>query len=357
MAPHLDALQNAVRFQTRLGAACCGDSLDLLAKLPDNSVNLVVTSPPFALLRQKEYGNLEQHEYIDWLAQFAALVHKKLKPDGSFVLDLGGAYQRGVPVRSLYQFRVLIRFCDELGFFLAEEFHWNNPSKLPSPIEWVNKRKMRAKDSVNTVWWFSKTEWPKANVSNVLAEYSDRMKKLLENPDAFYKPKERPSGHDIGKGFGKDNGGAIPGNLLSFPNSESNGQYLRGCKELDLKGHPARFPTKLPEFFIKFLTEPGDVVVDIFAGSNTTGQVAEGLERRWLGFELDPDYVAASVFRFVPEGLGVEALRRTHERVLKGPVLHVAELEAQAQLFDDEEDEKVVEKRGSKSSARVRAAK
>jgi DNA modification methylase len=333
MTAPADSLQDFVRYQTRLGAACCGDSLELLTKLPDRSVNLVVTSPPFALLRQKEYGNLEQHEYIDWLAQFARLVHTKLTDDGSFVLDLGGAYQRGVPVRSLYQFRVLIKFCDDLKFFLAEEFYWNNPSKLPSPIEWVNKRKMRTKDSVNTVWWFSKTEWPKANVSNVLAEYSDRMKKLLENPDAFYTPKERPSGHDIGKGFGKDNGGAIPSNLLSFSNSESNGQYLRGCKDVGLKGHPARFPAKLPEFFIKFLTDPGDLVVDIFAGSNTTGQVAESLGRRWLGFELSEEYVAASVFRFVPEQVSDEKLRLVYSQVLRGEGLHVAELEAQQILF------------------------
>lgn len=332
----LDSLQSSIRYQTAQGAACCGDSIDLLDKLPDGSVNLVVTSPPFALLRPKEYGNLEQQEYIDWLARFAALVHRKLKDDGSFVLDLGGAYQRGVPVRSLYQFRVLIRFCDELGFFLAEEFYWNNPSKLPSPIEWVNKRKLRAKDSVNTVWWLSKTEWPKANVSNVLAEYSPRMRKLLQDPAAYYEPRERPSGHDIGKGFGKDNGGAIPSNLLSFPNSESNGQYLRGCRDVRLNGHPARFPAKLPEFFIKFLTEPGDTVVDIFAGSNTTGQVAEALGRQWLAFELNPEYVAASVFRFVPEDTNDEELKKIYGQVLNGPTVEVAKPVTQQQpLFED----------------------
>lgn len=184
-------------YSTTAGAAYCGDSQDLLQELPDGSVNLVLTSPPFALQRQKEYGNKDQHEYIDWLTDFARLVHRKLRDDGSFVLDLGGAYQRGVPARSLYNFRVLIRFCDELGFFLAEDFYWHNPSKLPSPIEWVNKRKMRAKDSVNTIWWFSKTEWPKANVSKVLAPYSDRMAKLIEDPDKFYKPKVRPSGHEV----------------------------------------------------------------------------------------------------------------------------------------------------------------
>ena len=309
-------MKTAPTYVTNRGAAYCGDSLRLLEELPDESVNLVLTSPPFALQREKEYGNKAQSEYVEWLAQFAQLVQRKLRSDGSFVLDLGGAYESGAPTRSLYNFRVAIHFCDVLGFFLAENFYWHNPSKLPSPIEWVNKRKLRAKDSVNTVWWFGKTRWPKADVTKVLTEYSDRMKKLLENPEAFYTPKKRPSGHDIGKAFSKDNGGAIPSNLLQISNSESNGCYLRGCKAVGVKGHPARFPAKLPEFFIRFLTEPGDLVLDIFAGSNTAGAVAEQEGRRWLAFDERLDYLAASAFRFFPEAATDADLRAAHDAVL-----------------------------------------
>ncbi len=286
-------------YRTHLGAACQGDATNLLQELPEASVDLVMTSPPFALLRKKEYGNEDQNEYVDWLCSFGPLIKRVLKDTGSFVVDLGGAYRKGVPVRSLYNYRVLIRLCDECGFHLAEEFFWHNPSKLPSPIEWVNKRKIRAKDSVNTVWWLSKTEFPKADVRNVLAPYSERMKKLIEDPDGFYKPKVRPSGHNIAARFGKDNGGAIPPNLLQISNSESNSAYLRSCKAQGVKAHPARFPVALPQFFIKFLTDPNDMVVDIFAGSNTTGEAAEGLGRHWLSCDLRRDYVAASVFRFV----------------------------------------------------------
>lgn len=311
-------MTTSLAYRTPFGEAWQGNSLDLLAKLEDDSVNLVMTSPPFALLRKKEYGNEEQHEYIDWLAEFAALVHRKLTPDGSFVLDLGGAYQRGTPTRSLYNFRIPIRFCDDLGFFLAEDFYWYNPAKLPSPIEWVNKRKIRVKDAVNTVWWFSKTEWPKADITKVLAPYSDRMKKLLADPEAFYRPKDRPSGHDIGAGFGKDNGGAIPSNLLQIPNTDSNGCYLRGCKTVDGKGHPARFPAKLPEFFIKMLTDPGDTVVDIFAGSNTTGLAAKSLGRRWKAFELSREYLAASAFRFLDTGARDDELRSIYSAICGG---------------------------------------
>ncbi len=340
--PALGAIQNVLpsrapgrtRLYDRAWRCLLRDSLDLLAGLPDGSVNLVLTSPPFALLREKAYGNRDQAEYLDWLTAFARQVHRVLRDDGSFVLDLGGAYQRGVPARSLYQFRVLLRFCDDVGFFLAEEVYWHNPAKLPSPIEWVNKRKIRMKDSVNTVWWFSKTEWPKADVSKVLAPYSDRMKKLLEDPDAFYKPKVRPSGHDIGKSFATDNGGAIPANLLQISNTESNGLYVDACKAVGAERHPARFPAKLPEFFIRLLTEPGDLVVDIFAGSNTTGQVAEAERRQWLSFELRPDYVAASAFRFMDKGNTKADFEAAHTSILAGKAVHLPDHVPQPGLLD-----------------------
>lgn len=320
-------------YITELGEAYTGDARELLAALPDNSLNLVMTSPPFALQRKKEYGNKDQEEYVEWLAEFASLVKSKLKDDGSFVLDLGGAYLKGLPTRSLYQYRTLIHFCDELGFSLAEEFFWHNPSKLPSPIEWVNKRKIRAKDSVNTIWWFGKTAWPKANVSHVLAPYSERMKKLIEDPEKFYSAKSRPSGHDISMGFGKDNGGAIPPNLLQISNAESGGRYLDTCKAVGVQGHPARFPAKLPEFFIRFLTDPGDVVLDIFAGSNTTGEVAEREGRRWLSFEERVDYVAASSFRFLELETSQERTQSIYDEIIQGGSVDLREQAHQRRLF------------------------
>ena len=302
-------------YSTPNGRALVGDSLELLGQLEPGSVDLVITSPPFALQRQKAYGNEEQAAYVEWLCRFAREAHRVLRETGSFVIDIGGAYERGAPSRSLYNFRALIAFCDDVGFHLAQDFYWYNPSRLPSPIEWVNKRKVRVKDAVNTVWWLSKTPWPHADVTQVLTPYSERMKQLLRDPERFYKPKKRPSGHAIGTSFAHDNGGAIPPNLLQIPNSESNGLYLQACKATGVQGHPARFPAKLPEFFIKMLTRPGDLVVDIFAGSNTTGQVAEGLERRWIAMEQSREYVAASAFRFVDS---VAACGDVHARILAG---------------------------------------
>ncbi len=299
-------LDNAL-YTTAYGAAYLGDSLTLLDHLEPNSIDLIITSPPFALQREKSYGNVDQSRYVDWLFAFCEKAYHILAPSGSFVLDLGGAYQKGRPVRSLYNYRILIRLCDELEFRLAEEFFWYNPAKLPSPIEWVNKRKLRAKDSVNTVWWLSKEDFPKADIRRVLVPYSERMKKLQSDPDSYYKPQVRPSGHDIGKGFATDNGGAIPSNLLQISNTESNSRYIQLCKTAGVAVHPARFPQKLPAFFIEFLTEPGDTVLDIFAGSNTTGIAAEELRRRWIAFEQERSYLAASVFRFIDKAKPIEA--------------------------------------------------
>ena len=290
-------------YETEFGKAIVTKSEDYLPSIPDESIDLVVTSPPFALLRQKAYGNKDQAEYVDWLVSFGPEIKRILKETGSFVIDLGGAYQRGTPARSLYNFRVLLRFCDEHEFYLAEDFYWHNPARLPSPIEWVNKRKMRAKDSVDTVWWLSKSEFPKANVSNVLVPYSDRMKKLIEDPSGFFRgdKDKRPSGHEVTTRFTKDNGGAIPANLLQYANTDSNSSYIRDCKANDIAPHPARFPSALPKFFIQFLTDPGDMVIDIFAGSNTTGEVAESLGRNWLALECDREYAIASAFRFMKD--------------------------------------------------------
>jgi site-specific DNA-methyltransferase (cytosine-N4-specific) len=309
-------------YRTPLGTALVGRAEDWLPSLAPGSVDLVMTSPPFALLREKAYGNLDQDEHVDWLVSFGPLVHRTLKDTGSFVLDLGGAYQRGLPVRSLYNYRVLLRLCDECGFFLAEELFWHNTCKLPSPIEWVNKRKIRVKDSVNTVWWLSKTGHPKADVRNVLTAYSPRMRQLLANPRKFASRKPRPSGHKIRLTFARDNGGAIPSNLLQFPNTESSSLYLRLCQRLGLAPHPARFPEALPEFFIKLLTDPGDVVVDMFAGSNVTGAVAERLGRAWLAIDAERAYAVASALRFMG-GWSEPAIRDYLRAIEKGDGLPV----------------------------------
>jgi site-specific DNA-methyltransferase (cytosine-N4-specific) len=283
----------APAYSTKWGRCCHADSLGVLRQLRADSVSLVMTSPPFALKRQKAYGNVTPAEYIDWILPFTDEIFRVLRPDGSFVLDLGGAWNPGMGTRSLYPYELILRLTKR--FHLAQEFYWFNPSKLPTPAEWVTIRRTRVKDAVTTLWWLSKTEEPDADNRRVLKPYSKSMKRLLRDG---YQAAMRPSQHEISPHFQRDNGGAIPPNLLSVPNTRSNDDYFRKCREAGLPIHPARFPDPVPDFFIRFLTRPGQLVLDPFAGSNVTGRAAETLERHWLAIEINADYVAGSRLRF-----------------------------------------------------------
>jgi DNA modification methylase len=255
----------------------------------------VITSPPYALEFKKEYGNVDKDGYVDWLLPFAREIKRVLVKDGSFVLNIGGSYNLGQPTRSLYHFKLLIALCEEVGFHLAQECFWFNPAKLPAPAEWVNVKRFRIKDSVEYIWWLSPSARPNADNKQVLATYSPDMMRLIEKG---YRAKVRPSGHNITGKFQKDLGGSIPSNLLMRGNNESNSAYIKTCRDLGVKVHPARFPYALPEFYVKLLTREGGVVLDPFAGSNITGRAAEDLGRCWLAADTNAGYVRASAVRF-----------------------------------------------------------
>jgi len=317
-------LDQEIYFSTEMGRAYLGDSLDLLPNIKSQSIDLICTSPPFALVRKKAYGNVDAADYVDWFMPFASEFARILRPKGSLIIDIGGSWVKGYPVRSLYHYELLIQLCKPrneggCGFFLAQELYWYNPAKLPTPAEWVTVRRERVKDAVNTVWWLSLDPHPKANNRRVLKPYSAHQKKLMKNG---YKPMTRPSEHVISDKFGKDNKGAIPPNLIngldnesakigdpvpipvnviSASNTSSNDQYLRLCRAHGLKPHPARFPRPLPEFVIGLCTEKYDTVLDPFAGSNMTGYVAEKMNRYWIAFEMEESYLEASKFRFARE--------------------------------------------------------
>ncbi|WP_211104251.1 site-specific DNA-methyltransferase [Azospirillum sp. Sh1] len=289
------------------------DSIDALKLLPDNSVNLTLTSPPYALHFKKAYGNASKENYADWFIPFAKEIFRVLTDNGSFVLNIGGSYNPKVPTRSLYHYKLLIRLVDEVGFHLAQECYWYNPAKMPLPAEWVTVRKIRIKDSVEHVWWLSKTPWPKASNQKVLKDsLSPDMHRLNARG---LKETTRPGGYKINESWAQiKKKGAIPSNfvqaeffeeayispenVLIMGNNAANDQYTTKCKEQGVTIHPARFPRQLPEFFIKMLTDENDLVLDPFSGSNTTGAVAESLSRRWIAFDEVEEYVAGSRFRF-----------------------------------------------------------
>ncbi|MGH8502407.1 MAG: DNA-methyltransferase [Gammaproteobacteria bacterium] len=298
-------LQASPFYRTDYGAAYLGDSRSLLASVQDKSINLAFTSPPYALHFKKTYGNVDKADYVQWFLQFAREIHRILTDDGSFVLNIGGSYNPKVPTRSLYHFKLLIALVEEIGFHLAQECFWYNSAKMPMPAEWVTVRRARIRDSVEYVWWLSKTPFPKADNRKVLRPYSADMIRLAKRG---VKATIRPSGHAIKSSFDKvENGGSIPSNvveealpldMLVLGNNAANDPYTKRCKEAGIKIHPARFPAALPDFFIRLLTDEGDVVLDPFAGSNTAGAVAERLARRWLALELVEEYLEASKFRF-----------------------------------------------------------
>jgi site-specific DNA-methyltransferase (cytosine-N4-specific) len=283
-------------YKTKLGKAYCDDCIKVLKRIKPDSIDLVITSPPFALQRKKSYGNVPPDEYVEWFLPYTKEIFRILKPTGSFVLDIGGSWNKGEPTRTLYHFELLLRLSGNNGpFKLAQEFYWYNPAKMPAPAQWVTIERLRVKDAVNPIWWLAKSSRPKADNRRVLKPYKKSMEKLFEKG---YNDGLRPSGHMVSNKWSKHNGGAIPPNLIKAANTKSYDKYLNACRKYGIKPNPSRFVDAIPEFFIRFLTEPGDVVLDPFAGSNVVGEIAERLERKWVSIEMNIEYAVASAFRF-----------------------------------------------------------
>lgn len=260
-------------------------------------IQLILTSPPFPLKRSKKYGNKTGQEYLDWLCSIGNAMKPLLTESGSIVIEIGNAWNSSEPTYSTLPLETLLAIKKECDLYLCQEFIYYNPARLPGPIEWVNKRRIRVKDSFTQIWWMSKTAYPYANNRAVLEPYSKQMSKLISS--GKYNAGIRPSEHAISEtAFSTNNGGAIPANVIIAANTISNDIYISKCKEKKIDIHPARMAKAIPEFFINFLTEKNDIVLDCFAGSNTTGAVAEVLGRRWISTELNRTYYDGSKYRF-----------------------------------------------------------
>lgn len=286
-----------IGYQTKYGKMICGKCEEVLPKLSKQNFNLIFTSPPFPLNRAKSYGNMTGDEYLTWISNIAIQLKRVLAENGSIVVEIGNAWNKGEPTHSTLPMEALLEFKRKGDFYLCQEFIYYNPAKLPSPIEWVNKKRIRVKDSFTRIWWLSNVPMPKADNKNVLEEYSSQMNKLLKS--GKYNAGKRPSEYNVGKtSFSKNNGGSIPSNVIIAPNTTSNDKYIKYCKENNFDIHPARMPKEVPLFFIKMLTDEGDIVLDPFAGSNTTGWIAEQLNRNWISIETEQKYTLSSKGRF-----------------------------------------------------------
>lgn len=305
-----------VEYATKKGAVVVGLSEAVLdskaGKALTGQVQLVFSSPPFPLNRKKKYGNLEGREFKKWLRDYAKRLGRLLTDDGSIVIEMGNAWEPGLPVMSTLAIETLLAFKEAGKFHLCQEFIWFNTARLPTPAQWVTIERIRVKDAFTRLWWLSPTPNPKADNRRVLTPYSGSMKSLLRTQK--YNSGTRPSEHKIGpKSFLKNNGGAIPPNVLDissddiaeFPsnllvggNTNGTDAYHVFCKTRGLTLHPARMPIALAKFFINLCTTEGDLVFDPFGGSNTTGAAAEELGRRWITIEAKKDYAASGRGRF-----------------------------------------------------------
>lgn len=309
-------------FKSKLGTLIQGNSIELLKTKKylselKGKVNLIITSPPFPLNNKKQYGNEKGEEYLKWFTDLAPIFSDLLADNGSLVIEIGNSWEPERPVQSLLHLECLFGLVKHptANLRLIQEFICYNPSKLPSPAQWVTVNRYRTVDSYTHVWWISKNDFPKADNSKVLRPYSKSMQQLLKK--GKYNAGKRPSEHNISeKGFLKDNGGSIshnffemesldekrdvrlPHSVLSFSNTNSNDFFLKACRERDVIPHPARMSGGLVSFFIQFLTDEGDLILDPFSGSNTTGYCAEKLNRKWISFELQEEYIKQALLRF-----------------------------------------------------------
>ncbi|MFM0042535.1 DNA-methyltransferase [Paraburkholderia sediminicola] len=308
-------------YRTHGGAYYVGDSKKVLRSKPfkklQGKVQLILTSPPYPLNEKKSYGNLTGEEYLKWVESLATVFSDLLSDDGSIVIELGNSWEPNRPVQSLLALEALLAFtkAQGAGLRLIQQFVCYNPSRLPSPASWVTVRPLRAVDSFTHVWWLAKTDYPKADNRKVLRPYSDAMKRLLKR--GSYNSGTRPSEHHVSdKGFLNDRGGSIPHNFFelepmqpdrpvrlpnsfSLSNTASTDFFHRACREREIVPHPARMPAGLASFFIEYLTDRGDLVLDPFGGSNTTGYAAALSSRRWVAIDAQKDYVEQSKLRFL----------------------------------------------------------
>lgn len=311
-----------ILYKSKLGKLVQGDSIELLKNDKEfnklkGKVNLIITSPPFPLNNKKQYGNEKGKEYKEWFINLAPLFSELLADNGSLVIEIGNAWEPERPVQSLLHLECLLGLVNhpDTNLRLIQEFICYNPSKLPSPAQWVTVNRLRTVDSYTHVWWLAKNDYPKADNSKVLRPYSKSMEQLLKRQT--YNAGKRPSEHQISKaGFLKDNGGSIahnffemeqidperevrlPRSVLSFSNTVSNDYFLTQCRKKNITPHPARMYGGLVNFFIEFLTDKRDLVLDPFSGSNTTGYCAEKFKRKWISFELNEDYIKQAIIRF-----------------------------------------------------------
>lgn len=249
-----------------------GDSLDVLKKLPDNSVDLIVTSPPYADQRKSTYGGISPDKYVEWFMPIADELLRVLHPKGTFVLNIKEKVVNSE--RHTYVMELIIEMRKQ-GWLWTEEFIWHKKNCFPG--KWPN----RFRDSWERLLQFNKQKDFNMYQDEVRVPMGDWAKTRLKN---LSETDKRRDNSKVGSGFGK-NVSKWVGRDLAYPTN-----VLMMATESSNKKHSAVFPKELPSWFIKLFTKPGDVVLDPFLGSGTTSIAAFQLDRNSIGIEIQEEY-------------------------------------------------------------------
>ncbi len=250
-----------------------GDCEEVLAGLPDNSFDLIFTSPPYADQRKKSYGGISPDEYVDWFMPKASQFWRVLKPTGTFILNIKERVVNGE--RHTYVIELILKM-RERGWLWTEEFIWHKKNSYPG--KWPN----RFRDNWERLIQFNKGKGFFMYQDAVRIPVGDWAKDRLARLSETDKMRDESR---VGSGFGKNVSNWL-GRDLVYPNN-----VLHMATECSNRHHSATFPVELPAWFIKLFTKPGDSVLDPFMGSGTTAYAAIGLSRNFVGVDISKEYV------------------------------------------------------------------
>lgn len=249
-----------------------GDCKDVLKQIPDNSIDLIFTSPPYADQRKNTYGGIAPDEYVEWFLPISQELLRVLKPTGTFILNIKEKVVEGE--RSTYVMELILALRKQ-GWFWTEEFIWHKKNSYPG--KWSN----RFRDSWERLLQFNKDKKFNMYQDEVKVPIGDWAKGRLKNLSETDKIRDNAKN---GSGFGKNISNWV-GKETVYPTN-----VLHFATECQNKNHPAAFPENLPEWFIKLFTQENDTVLDPFAGSGTTLKVAQRMKRNSIGIEILPEY-------------------------------------------------------------------
>lgn len=296
------AATRLVAFSTRLGVAIYGRCESVLAGL-DQPITLVLTSPPYCLQRQRDYGGpTGEQAFVDFIVRALEPIVAHLAPGGSVCLNLSNdSFVPGSPARTLARERLLIALHDRLGLHRMDTLIWLNRSKIPGPTYWASRQRVQLHSAYETIEWLS-TDPRRITADNrrVLEQHTRRHLDLMaqggEQREAVYGDGAYRLRHGS---FGRVSEGRIPRNVIERGHRcRDADRYRADARALALPLHGARQPLAIPDFLVRFLSKVGDLVVDPFAGTATTGMAAEQNGRRWICVEAILEYLRAGAERF-----------------------------------------------------------